>query len=50
VKAFGAAALAETADQVVLGQAGEALVDQPVHQSQAGREFHPPIMPRNRDE
>ena len=34
VKAFGAAAFAETADQVVLGQAREALADQPVHQAQ----------------
>ena len=50
VKPLGAAALAETADQVVFGQACEALADQPVHQAQTGREFHTPIMPRNRDE
>src|SRR4029079_144244 len=47
--AFGAAALAETADQVVSRQASQALADQPVHQAQAGREFHRRIMPRNRD-
>jgi hypothetical protein len=44
-----AAALAETADQVVSGQTRQALADQPVHQAQAGREFHALIMPRNRD-
>ena len=48
-EAFGAAALAETADQVIFGQACETLVDQPVHQAQTGREFHTAIMPRNRD-
>ena len=31
--AFGAAALAEAADQIVFGQACEALADQPVHQA-----------------
>ena len=41
------AALAETADQVVLRQAGEALGHEPVHQAQAGRQFHEVIMPRN---
>ena len=44
-----AAALAEAADQVVFGQTRQALADQPVHQAQAGREFHALIMPRNRD-
>src|ERR1700716_1521039 len=34
------AALAEAAQQVILGQTGQALADQPVHQAQAGREFH----------
>ena len=49
VQAFGAAAFAEAADQIVFGQACETLADQPVHQAQTGREFHAPIMPRNRD-
>ncbi len=48
VEALGAAALAEAADQIVFGQTSEALADQPVHQAQAGREFHTAIMPRNR--
>src|SRR5450432_4183608 len=33
-------ALAEATDKIVLGQAGETLFDQPIHQAQAGREFH----------
>ncbi|XSC48647.1 hypothetical protein ACF1BQ_012155 [Bradyrhizobium sp. RDT10] len=49
MKTFGAAALAEAADQVVLGQASETLADQPVRQAQTGCEFHTAIMPRNRD-
>src|SRR5256885_616895 len=44
-QAFGAAALAEAADQVIFGQTCEALADQPVHQAQTGREFHTAIMP-----
>ena len=40
VEPVRAAALAEAADEVVFGQAREALADQPVHQAQAGREFH----------
>ena len=47
VEALGAAALAKAAQQIVFGQAGETLADQPVHQTQARREFHA-IMPRNR--
>jgi hypothetical protein len=50
VQAFGTAAFAEAADQIVLGQTSQSLADQPVHQAQAWREFHTPIMPRNRDE
>ena len=34
------AALAEAADQIGLGHAGQALAHQPVHQLQSGREFH----------
>ena len=49
LQAMGAAALAEAAKQIVFGQTCQALVDQPVHQAQAGREFHAAIMPRNRD-
>ena len=49
LEALGAAALAEAADQIVFGQACEALADQPVHQAQTGRKFHAAIMPRNRD-
>jgi len=37
---LGAAAFAETTDQVIFGQACEALADQPVHQAQTGRKFH----------
>src|SRR5260370_32534917 len=44
-QACGAAALAEAADQVVFGQAGQALADQPVHQAQAGGEFHTLLCP-----
>src|SRR5260370_12206751 len=34
------AALAEAANQIVLGQAGQALADQPVHQVQSRRQLH----------
>ena len=37
---LGAAALAEAAEQIVFGQTFQTLADQPVHQAQAGREFH----------
>jgi hypothetical protein len=47
IDAFGPAALAEAAQQVVFRQAGEALADQPVHQAHAGNEVHGSIMPRN---
>ena len=40
IEAFGAAALAEAAHQIVLGKAGQALADQPVHQLEAGRQVH----------
>jgi len=42
------AALAEAAEQIVFRQSGQPLTDQPVHQAQAGREFHQVIMPRYR--
>ena len=48
IEALGPAALAEAAQQVVLGQAGEALADQPVHQTAVGVRGPCPIMPRNR--
>jgi hypothetical protein len=37
---LGAAAFAKTSDQIVFRQTGQTLADQPVHQAQAGREFH----------
>ena len=40
IEPLGAAALAEAAQQVVFGQAGQTLADQPVHQLQAGSKFH----------
>ncbi len=40
VQPAGPAALAEAAQQIVFRQAGQALADQPVHQAQAGCEFH----------
>src|SRR5882724_5224611 len=40
IETFRPATLAEAADQIVLWQARETLADQPVHQAQAGREFH----------
>ena len=40
VQPAGPAALAEPAQQIVFRQAGQTLMDQPVHQAQAGREFH----------
>src|ERR1700704_2398798 len=43
MQAAVAAALAEAADQVALGKAGETLTDQPVHQVQAGSKFHTPL-------
>jgi hypothetical protein len=46
IDAFGPAALAEAAQQVVFRQTGEALADQPVHQAHAGNEVHGPTMPR----
>src|SRR5262249_23862229 len=36
------AALAEAADQIGFGKAGETLADKPVHQVQAGGKFHAP--------
>ncbi len=46
---LGAAALAKAAEQIVFGQTFQTLADQPVHQAQAGREFHGAIMPREGD-
>src|ERR1700730_7436895 len=43
VQPLVAAALAEAAAHFVLGQAGETLADQPVHQTKTGREFHTPL-------
>src|SRR5207247_10691420 len=37
------AALAKAADQIVLGQAGQALANQPVDQVQSGRQLHTPL-------
>ena len=48
IETAGPAALAEAAHQIVLGHAGQALAGQPVHQVEAGCDFHGDIMPRDR--
>ncbi len=40
---FGAAALAEAAEQFVFGQAGQPLAGQPVHQRKARGQLHAPL-------
>src|ERR1700744_6285398 len=40
IQARGTALLAEATDQVILGQPGEALACQPVHQPKAGGKLH----------